>query len=146
MSTVLRFGFIPRTGNREKGTGHGDKGKGKWEKGKRKKEKEKRPLCLFPLSLCPEPVAKRPAYHRVLMTGLWLVTGLALAVAIAAWMKARRAVARLAQLSEMYWELKYQHLELRKRVEQMSGPETSPVTPPPASPNESFVPLTSLRR
>jgi len=82
------------------------------------------------------------------MTGLWFITGLALAVAIAAWMKARRAVARLAQLSEMYWELKYQHLELRKRVEQMGGPEASTIQapPPPASPKESFIPLTSLRR
>ena len=81
------------------------------------------------------------------MTGLWLVTGLALAVAVAAWMKARRANARLAQLSEMYWELKYQHLELRKRLEKTDGPEASTApAPPPASPKESFVPLTSLRR
>jgi hypothetical protein len=80
------------------------------------------------------------------MTGLWIITGLALAVAIAAWMTARRAVARLAQLSEMYWELKYQHLELRKRIEHSSGSDAAPVAPPPASPKESFVPLTSLRR
>jgi hypothetical protein len=82
------------------------------------------------------------------MTGLWVVTGLALVLAAAAWWKARRALARLAQLSDMYWELKYQHLELRKRVEQVGGPDTSPApTPaPPASPKESFVPLTSLRR
>jgi hypothetical protein len=85
------------------------------------------------------------------MTVLWLVTGTALAVAVAAWIVARRASARLTQLSEMHWELKYQHLELRKQAERMLGTEppqiatpTPPATPPPAK--ESFVPLTSLRR
>jgi hypothetical protein len=85
------------------------------------------------------------------MTILWIVTGAALAVAAAAWMTARRAAARLTQLSEMHWELKYQHLELRKQVDRIAGAEppavaTSAPPPPPSSPKESFVPLTSLRR
>ena len=81
------------------------------------------------------------------MTLLWLITGAALALAIAAWITARRAAARLAQLSEMYWELKYQHLELRKQIDRISGTEAPPVpTPAPPPPKESFVPLTSLRR
>jgi hypothetical protein len=81
------------------------------------------------------------------MTFLWVVTGMALAVAVVAWIAARRAAARLAQLSEMYWELKYQHLELRKRVDRIAGAETPPVpTAASSSPKESFVPLTSLRR
>ena len=81
------------------------------------------------------------------MTFLWVLTGAALAAAAAAWIAARRASARLAQLSDMYWELKYQHLELRKQIERLAGAEASsvptPVTPPP---KETFVPLTSLRR
>jgi hypothetical protein len=81
------------------------------------------------------------------MTVLWVVTGAALGVAIAAWIMARRAAARLAQLSEMHWELKYQHLELRKQVDRIPGAEPPTVaTPAPPPPKESFVPLTSLRR
>jgi hypothetical protein len=88
------------------------------------------------------------------MTFLWVVTGAALAVAVAAWITARRAIARLTQLSEMHWELKYQHLELRKDVDRLrqqrpaqpgaDAPEPLPAAQPP--PKESFVPLTSLRR
>jgi methionine salvage enolase-phosphatase E1 len=85
------------------------------------------------------------------MTGLWLVTGLALAVAALAWMKARRTMRRLEQLSEMYWELKYQHGELRAHVQRGAGAVQSPQTsaansPNPSRPTEVFVPLTSLRR
>ncbi len=84
------------------------------------------------------------------MTFLWVVTGAALAVAIAALVTARRAAARLTQLSEMYWELKYQHLELRMQVDRIPGAqraEAAPIAAPaPAPPRESFVPLTSLRR
>ena len=85
------------------------------------------------------------------MTILWIVTGIALAIAVAALIAARRAAARLTQLSEMHWELKYQHLELRKQVDRIPGAEpptvAAPAPPPPASPpRESFVPLTSLRR
>ena len=81
------------------------------------------------------------------MTGVWVVTGAALVVAVVAWLTARRAAKRLSQLSEMYWELKYQHLELRKQIDRISGTEAPPVpTPAPPPPKESFVPLTSLRR
>ena len=82
------------------------------------------------------------------MTGLWVVAGVALAVAVAAWLTARRAARRLGQLSEMYWELKYQHGELRNAV---MGNSTQPATNddmPSASagPSDSFIPLKSLRR
>lgn len=87
------------------------------------------------------------------MTGLWVVAGLALVAAVAAWLAARRAAARLAQLSEMYWELKYQHLELRTRVDRLQpqdmtepGAGTPPAPTPPSRARESFVPLASLRR
>ena len=84
------------------------------------------------------------------MTGLWVVTGAALVLAVVALIKARRAAARLTQLSDMYWELKYQHLEFKKQVERISGTNTNdvaaPSPSPPQNPRESFVPLTSLRR
>jgi hypothetical protein len=84
------------------------------------------------------------------MTGLWVVAGAALVVALLAWLTARRAVKRLAQLSEMYWELKYQHVELRNQLQRMPGADTAktaaPAAPPPARPPDGFVPLKSLRR
>ena len=83
------------------------------------------------------------------MTVLWVVTGAALAVAVVALIAARRAAARLTQLSEMHWELKYQHLELRKQVDRIPGakpPEIAAPQSPAPPPKESFVPLTSLRR
>ena len=79
------------------------------------------------------------------MTGLWLVTGAALALAVVAWVSARRTARRLAQLSEMYWELKYQHLELRKQL-QGAPPPGPPATPEAPPSRESFIPLASLRR
>lgn len=84
------------------------------------------------------------------MTFLWVVTGAALAVAAAAFLMARRAHARVTRLSEMHWELKYQHLELRKLLEGTQGRDAAAPAAPPSAPappaGESFVPLTSLRR
>ena len=84
------------------------------------------------------------------MTLPWLIAGAALVVALVAWRQARRTAKRLAQLSEMYWELKYQQGELRLRVQRMTGETPSP-TPdpnpaPPGQPVDSFVPLQSLKR
>jgi hypothetical protein len=82
------------------------------------------------------------------MTLLWLIAGAALIVALVAWRQARRTAKRLAQLSEMYWELKYQQGELRLRVQRMTGepPSVPPQPAPPGQPVDSFVPLQSLKR
>ena len=81
------------------------------------------------------------------MTLLWILTGASLAVAFVAWSKARRVGRRLEQLAEMYWELKYQHGELRARLQRTQGGEPDvPATPAPQRPADGFVPLTSLRR
>lgn len=89
------------------------------------------------------------------MTALWVVTGAALVVAVVAWLTARRATKRLAQLSDMYWELKYQHGELRSTVlgntaHRQPGTDTpalnDPASAPPVRPPDGFVPLKSLRR
>lgn len=84
----------------------------------------------------------------VFMTLLWLVAGVSLVLALVAWTRARRTARRLAQLSELYWELKYQHGELRAQVERMTGerPASVPAATPPVRPAEVFVPLTSLKR
>jgi hypothetical protein len=89
------------------------------------------------------------------MTLLWAVTGVSLLVALLAWRAARQAVRRAEQLSQMYWELKYQHGELRAHLQLLSGPDgASPAARPAASqpavprehPADVFVPLASLKR
>jgi hypothetical protein len=79
---------------------------------------------------------------------LWSIVSASLVVAFAAWARARRTAARLTQLSEMYWELRYQQGELRVQMQRMSG--ETPAAPPEASASapvgESFVPLSSLKR
>jgi len=84
------------------------------------------------------------------MTFPWFIAGASLVVALVAWSQARRTAKRLAQMSEMYWELKYQHGELRVRVQRLEGEPPSPPSQPSQAaagqPGESFVPLTSLKR
>jgi hypothetical protein len=79
---------------------------------------------------------------------MWFVAGAAVTLALVAWNKARRTGRRLEQLTEMYWELKYQHGELRAQLQRpAAGEPGAAVTPAPRSqPTEAFVPLTSLRR
>ena len=74
----------------------------------------------------------------MLMSILWAVAVVALVIAIAAWASARRTSRQLAELSAMYWQLKYDHGELKARL--------APAAPKPADPNETFVPLAAIRK
>ncbi len=81
------------------------------------------------------------------MIVLWFIAGVSLVVALVAWRQARRTAKRLAQLSEMYWELKYQQGELRVRMQRASGEAPAPPRPQAAAPEQQadgFVPLSSL--
>ena len=82
------------------------------------------------------------------MTLLWLVSGASLLVALIALSQARRAAKRLEQLSQNYWELKYQNGELRVQLQQLTGESTpkQATTPAAAQGRDSFVPLSSLKR
>jgi hypothetical protein len=82
---------------------------------------------------------------------LWVITGAALVVALVALSQARRTARRLDQLSKMYWELKYQHGELRVQLQRATGELPDTPRPPAPRPHEgggepSFIPLTSLKR
>ena len=79
---------------------------------------------------------------------LWLVTGAALAAALVAWRQARRTAKRLEQLTQLYWELKYQYGEQRVQLQRLTGDAPPPAAPAPPTrqPTEAFVPLTSLKR
>jgi hypothetical protein len=72
------------------------------------------------------------------MTGLWIVAVLALVVALVALVHARGTARKLAQVTEMYWQLKFDHGELKAKVD--------PPTPAAPDPKATFVPLTQLKR
>ena len=69
---------------------------------------------------------------------LWVVAVSALVVALAALVHARRTARQLAQVTEMYWQLKFDHGELKAKVD-------PPVAAAP-EPKATFVPLTQLKR
>jgi hypothetical protein len=77
----------------------------------------------------------------------WLLSGTALAVALMALAKARRLAKRLERLTESYWELRYEHGQLRARVNRLD-PEQAPPSPEAGSQagTTAFVPLSSLKR
>ena len=72
------------------------------------------------------------------MAGLWIVAVLALVVAVAALALARHTAQKLAHVTEMYWQLKFDHGELKAKLD----------PPKPAAPEvkQTFVPLTQLKR
>ena len=72
------------------------------------------------------------------MSILWAVSVVALAVALFALATARRTARQLAQMTEMYWQLKYDHGELKAKVD--------PSVPARPEPKQTFVPLTDLKR
>jgi methionine salvage enolase-phosphatase E1 len=61
-----------------------------------------------------------------------------LVVALVALALVRRQSRKLEQLTEMYWQLRYDHGELKSAV--------TPDAPPPPPPISGFVPLGSLKR
>jgi hypothetical protein len=80
-----------------------------------------------------------------LSTFHWLLTGAALVLAAVALLVARRQTKRLERLTESYWELRYEHGQLRARVNRLDPELQAPATPaePPAT---NFIPLSSLKR
>ena len=84
---------------------------------------------------------------------LWFVAAAALLAALLAWQKARSTARRLEQLSQMYWELKYQHGELRVQLQRLTSvdggapaPHAASAPEAPTRPTDGFIPLSSLKR
>jgi len=82
------------------------------------------------------------------LTFLWLLTGAAVLIAAAALIKARRVAKRLERLTESYWELRYEHGQLRARLNRIDpDPAPTPAAEPPRpAGTTAFVPLSSLKR
>jgi hypothetical protein len=72
------------------------------------------------------------------MSALWIPGGVALLAALAAFAQSRRNARQLAELTRMYWALKFEHGELKARVD--------PAGPKPPAPQQTFVPLASIKK
>ncbi|MGE0813737.1 MAG: hypothetical protein AB7O28_05470 [Vicinamibacterales bacterium] len=71
-------------------------------------------------------------------------TALAAAVvAAASWIVARRAARQARDVTAMYWQLKFEHGELKARVDRALP---APGEPPRMPSGTQFVPLTSVKR
>jgi hypothetical protein len=79
------------------------------------------------------------------MEWLWLVVGSGWVVALVALALARRVSRRLAQLTEQYWALKYEHGELKARVKAIA-PTAEEVAASQPAVQQTFVPLASVKR
>jgi hypothetical protein len=83
-----------------------------------------------------------------LLSFQWLLIGGAVLLAVAAFVRTRRTAKRLDRLTESYWELRYEHGQLRGRLKAL---EPQPADPEPQEAarqagTTAFVPLSSLKR
>ena len=79
------------------------------------------------------------------MSWIWIVAITGWLLALAALATARRLSRRLAQLTDLYWQLKYDHGELTARVKAIAPtPEEQAAAQPPVQ--QAFVPLSSLKK
>jgi hypothetical protein len=77
----------------------------------------------------------------------WLISGLAVVLALLAWGWCRILGLRLARVTKAYWELRYEQDQLRARLARLepahqdkAGEASGPAAP------ATFVPLSALRR
>jgi len=68
------------------------------------------------------------------LTFLWLLTGAAFLAALGAFARVRRVSKRLERLSESYWELRYEHGQLRSRIARLEPAQPVPGGYDPARP------------
>ena len=77
----------------------------------------------------------------------WLAAGVALAIALAGWMRAGRVQRKLDALNQSYWELRYDFTRLRSQVARLDPGEPDQPEPAAAPPGQmAFVPLSSMKK
>ena len=90
---------------------------------------------------------RRRRARQPIMMFLWIVSGASLLVAVVSLIRARRAIRRLEELSQMYWEVRYELGELRVEMRRLTGAPPEPSPDPPERPTtDAFVPLATLKR
>ena len=78
----------------------------------------------------------------------WLISGLAVVLALLALGRCRILGLRLARVMKLYWELRYEQDRLRARLERLepAHPEKAADEAPAPGAPATFVPLSTLRR
>lgn len=82
---------------------------------------------------------------------VWIVAGVALGLALAAFGAVRRLSRKFEALNASYWELRYDYTRLRSQVARLDpdaaeGDGPAPAAAPPDQASVSFVPLASIRK
>ena len=83
------------------------------------------------------------------MTYQTIFAGAAVVVAVVALARSRRTAKRLERMTESYWELRYEHSQLRSRLAALEPPQAQADTDVHAARQPAptaFVPLSSLKR
>jgi hypothetical protein len=76
---------------------------------------------------------------------IWIVAGLALLVALVAFVRTRGLARRLEMVNQSYWELRYDYTRLRSQVARLDPEQPQPAAPAPTE-SVQFVPLSSIRK
>jgi hypothetical protein len=76
---------------------------------------------------------------------LWLIAASAFLLVLLAHARARRLGRQLEQLSQSYWELRYEYTKLRAQVNRLDPEQPVAGSPPAGDPSVAFVPLAALR-
>jgi hypothetical protein len=80
---------------------------------------------------------------------LWSAAAVAVLLALAAWVRARRLARKLEALNQSYWELRYDFTRLRSQVARLDPAEPEPEAPPAGvqgGQTIAYVPLASIRK
>jgi hypothetical protein len=79
----------------------------------------------------------------------WVIAGVAVILAWAAWARAGRVKRKLEALNQSYWELRYDFTRLRSQVARLDPavPDEEDRAPAPAAAQTvAFVPLSSIKK
>jgi hypothetical protein len=80
---------------------------------------------------------------------LWILVAAIACLALVAYLKARSLARRLKLLTDQYWDLRYQHGELRavvRRLDPETAREEAAAEAARQAPGQTFIPLTSVKR
>ena len=80
---------------------------------------------------------------------LWSLVLVTACLALVGYLKTRSLGRRLKQLTDQYWDLRYQHGELRaavRRLDPEAAREDEAAAVARQAPGQAFIPLTSVKR